>query len=112
MAVPLSLNPSESVAQSLYSAVKPSVLPVEKAAPGSPLQKLSKAAQEFEGILISSWLDEAQKSSLDPSGEGQDAGAETFRSLGDHAVALALAQRGGLGIAQMIVHKFRHVVGR
>ena len=47
-----------------------------------------------------------QKSSLDPSGASQDAGSETFRSLGNQAVALALAQRGGLGIARMIVQHF------
>jgi Rod binding domain-containing protein len=75
------------------------------------LQKLTKAAQGFEGVLLSSWLEEAQKSSLDPSAAGKDAGSETLRSLGTQAVAQALAQRGGLGIARMIVHHFRSVVG-
>jgi Rod binding domain-containing protein len=111
MAIALNLNPGGDPAQRLLAAVKPSRSQADKAEPGSPMQKLSKAAQEFEGILLSSWLSEVQKSSLDPSDGGQDAGSETFRSLGNQAVALALAQRGGVGIAQMIVRHFRSVVG-
>ena len=79
---------------------------VERPKPEFRLQKLTKVAQEFEGILLSSWLEEAQKSSLDSSDASQDAGSETLRSLGTQAVAQALAQRGGLGIARMIVHHF------
>ena len=71
------------------------------------MQKLTKSAQEFEGILISSFLQEIQKDSLDPSAEGLGAGSETLRSLGTQAVGQALAQRGGLGIARMIVNHFR-----
>jgi Rod binding domain-containing protein len=97
MAISLNLIPSAQAGADL---------PLEKPKPGSPMQKLTKAAQEFEGVLISSWLDEAQKSSLDPSGEGQDAGSETMRGLGNQAVALALARRGGLGIAHLIVRHF------
>jgi Rod binding domain-containing protein len=90
--------------------ISPSVQ-AEKANPGSQLQKLKKAAQEFEGVLLASWLEEMQKSSLDSSGTGQEAGAETLRSLGTQAVAQALAQRGGLGIARMIVHHFSPTLG-
>jgi Rod binding domain-containing protein len=111
MVVSSNLNPSGGPAQRLYTAVNPSGLSAEKADPGSRIQKLTKAAQEFEGILLSSWLEEVQKSPLDPSDAGQGAGSETLRSLGTQAVAQALAQRGGLGIARMIVHHFRNVVG-
>jgi Rod binding domain-containing protein len=111
MMVSVNLNPSVSPVQRFNAAVNPSGLQAEKADPGSRMQKLTKAAQEFEGVLLSSWLEEAQKSSLDPSAAGQDAGSETLRSLGTQAVAQALALRGGLGIARMIVHHFRSVVG-
>jgi Rod binding domain-containing protein len=70
------------------------------------MQKLTKVAQEFEGILLSSLLEEVQKGTLDPSDASLGAGSETLRSLGTQAVAQALAQRGGLGIARMIVHHF------
>lgn len=72
------------------------------------MQKLTKVAKEFEGILISSLLEEVQKGTLDPSDAGLGAGSGTLRSLGTQAVAQALAQRGGLGIARMIVHHFQH----
>jgi Rod binding domain-containing protein len=110
MVVSLNLNPSGAPAQPLYTTVNSSGLQAEKTNPGSRIQKLTKAAQEFEGVLLSSWLEEVQKSSLDPSDAGQDAGSETLRSLGTQAVAQAWAQRGGLGIARMIVHHFRYVV--
>jgi Rod binding domain-containing protein len=111
MEVSPSLNATGSPIQRSYTTVNSFHVEAEKANPGSQIQKLKKAAQEFEGVLLSSWLEEMQKSSLAPSGTGQEAGAETLRSLGSQAVGLALAQRGGLGIAQMIVHHFRGVVG-
>ena len=111
MVVTLNLNPRGAPAQRPYTIVNSSGLQAENADTGSRIQKLTKAAQEFEGILLSSWLEEVQKSSLDPSDAGQDAGSETMRSLGTQAVAQAWAQRGGLGIARMIVHHFRYVVG-
>jgi Rod binding domain-containing protein len=106
MVVSSNLNPSGGPAQVLYTAVNSSGLSAEKADSGSRIQKLTKVAQEFEGVLLSSWLEEVQKSSLDPSDGGHDAGSETLRSLGTQAVAQAWAERGGLGIARMIVHHF------
>jgi Rod binding domain-containing protein len=100
------MNPSRGPVQPLCTAVNSSCGQGKKADPGSRIQKLNKAAQEFEGVLLSSWLQEIQKSSLYSSEADLGAGSETLRSLGNQAVALALAQRGGLGIARMIVHHF------
>jgi Rod binding domain-containing protein len=110
MVVGLNLNPGVGPTPLPYKAVNSFAGQAEKVEPGSRLQKLSKAAQEFEGVLLSSWLEEMQKSSLAPSETDLGGGSETLRSLGNQAVALALAQRGGLGIARMIVHHFGHVV--
>jgi Rod binding domain-containing protein len=106
MVIPLNLSPSEVPAQPFYTTANSPGLQAEKTNTGSRIEKLTKAAQEFEGILLSSWLEEVQKSSLDTSDTGQDAGSETLRSLGTQAVAQAWARRGGLGIARMIVHHF------
>jgi Rod binding domain-containing protein len=111
MGVPLSLKVTGIPIQRPYATVGSSYLAAEKADPGSRMEKLKKAAQEFEGVLLSTWLEEMQKSSLGSSRAGQEAGGETLRSLGTQAVAQALAQRGGLGIARMIVHHFRCAVG-
>jgi len=77
---------------------------------GSRLQKLTRVAKQFEGILLSSLLQEVQKGMLDLSDAGLGAGSETLRSLGTEAVAQALAQKGGLGIARMIVSHYRYLV--
>jgi Rod binding domain-containing protein len=106
MIASLNSNPNSAPVQPLYSRRSSSGAQVEQAHAGSQIQKLTKAAQEFEGVLLSTLLEEFQKSSLDPSDASQGAGAETLRSLGTQAVAQALAARGGLGIARMIVHHF------
>ena len=76
---------------------------------GSRMQKLTKVAKQFEGILLSTLLQEIQKGTLDPSDAGLGAGSDTLRSLGTEAVAEAIAQKGGLGIARMIVNHFRYL---
>ena len=111
MVVSLDINPSRVPTYPLYATLNSPSVKGQKDDTGSRICKLTKAAREFEGILLSSWLEEVQKSSLDPSEAAQDGGSETLRSLGTQAVAQALAQRGGLGIARMIVHHFRFAVG-
>jgi peptidoglycan hydrolase FlgJ len=76
---------------------------------GARMEKLAKVAKQFEGILLSTLLQEVQKSTLDPSAAGLGAGSDTLRSLGTEAVATAIAQKGGLGIARMIVNHFRYL---
>jgi len=100
------LNHSAVAAQLLHSNPNAPLLQAGKIEPGSRQQKLAKAAQDFEGILLSSLLEEVQKGTLDPSSGSLGAGAQTLRSLGTQAVAQALAQRGGIGIARMIVQHY------
>jgi len=106
MIASLNSNPNSALVQPLYLRRSSSGGQAEQAHAGSRIQKLAKAAQEFEGVLLSTLLEEFQKSSLDTSGASLGAGSETLRSLGTQAVAQALAVRGGLGIARMIVHHF------
>jgi len=100
------INSSGVAAQLLHANPNAPLLQAGKIEPGSRQQKLAKAAQDFEGVLLSSLLQEVQKSNLDPSSASLGAGAETLRSLGTQAVAQALAQRGGIGIARMIVQHY------
>jgi peptidoglycan hydrolase FlgJ len=83
--------------------------PLGEPSPGSRMQKLTKVAKQFEGVLLSSLLQEVQKGTLDSSGGGLGAGSETLQSLGTEAVAQAIAQKGGLGIAKMIVRHFHYL---
>jgi hypothetical protein len=96
----------QAVSQGQATVVPQTTVRAKEGPTKSQIQKLKKAAQEFEGVLLSTWLEEMQKSSLGSPDAGWEPGAETLRSLGTQAVALALAQRGGLGIARMIIHHF------
>ena len=100
------LNHAGTPIQSHSATATSSGPQAQKAKGGSRTQRLTKVAQEFEGILLSSLLEEIQKDSLAPSGASLGAGSETLRSLGTQAVAQALAQHGGVGIAKMIVRHF------
>ena len=68
--------------------------------------KLPKSAQEFEAILPQSWLEKMNQSFVG-SGESQDAAHDTLSSLGTQAAASALAARGGIGIARMLVRQLQ-----
>ena len=87
-------------------SVLPSVTPAENGgaavAPATHASsKLKKSAQEFEAILLQSWLEKMNQSFVGAS-ESQDAAHDTVSSLGTQAIAGALAARGGIGIANML----------
>lgn len=66
--------------------------------------KLAKAAREFESILLQNWL-EKMNHSFAGSEESQDAAHDTVTSLGTQAISTALAARGGIGIASMLLRQ-------
>jgi Rod binding domain-containing protein len=69
-------------------------------------QKLVKSAREFEAMLLQSWL-EKMNQSFSGVDKSQDAAHDTVNSLGMQAIAQALAARGGIGIAHMIVRQLQ-----
>jgi Rod binding domain-containing protein len=69
------------------------------------LQKLDKAATDFEAILLGQWLNQAQQSFSSVPGsedEHDDPGYSQWQSLGMQELAKSVAAAGGLGIAKMI----------
>lgn len=68
--------------------------------------KLAKAAQEFEAILLTSWLEKMNQSFVG-SQESRDPAHDTVSSLGTQAIASALAARGGIGIAGMLLRQLQ-----
>ena len=68
-------------------------------------KKLRKAAQEFEGMLISQLWGECKLSFSALTGDGAMAGSDTLNSLTIQSLSTGLASRGGLGIAQMLVRQ-------
>lgn len=67
--------------------------------------KIEKGAKQFEAMLLSSWLQQAEKSfATVPGAEDDDdaAGREQMMSLGVQSLAESMAASGGIGIAKMI----------
>jgi len=75
-------------------------------------RKLRKAAQEFEGILISQLLQDMPMGFSSLSGDTPMAGSETLSSLAVQTLSNAMAGRGGFGIARMIVHQLEPSLNR
>jgi Rod binding domain-containing protein len=75
-------------------------------------RKLRKAAQDFEGILISELWDQSDSDFSSLPGETQAAGSDTLKSLAIQTMSAALAKRGGLGIARMLVHQLEPSLNR
>jgi Rod binding domain-containing protein len=67
------------------------------------LEKITKAAREFEAVLLNSLLGPLEKTFSSLPGKEADAMSDNYQSLGMQALASTLAARGGLGIADMIV---------
>jgi Rod binding domain-containing protein len=77
-------------------------------APSSSIEnsKIDKAAKDFESILLSNWLQQAEQSfaSLPGSEEDEDAdsGKEQFQGIAMQSLGASLVASGGIGIAKMI----------
>lgn len=68
--------------------------------------KLAKSAREFEAILLQSWLEKMNQSFAGLE-QSQDPAHDTLSSLGTQAIAGALAARGGIRIARMILRQLQ-----
>jgi hypothetical protein len=81
----------------------PALPPLLAAAPPMSVRG-QKAAREFEAQLIGNLLEEIEKTFTALPGGDSAAGSEDYSYLGTEALAGALADRGGFGIAGMISH--------
>lgn len=64
--------------------------------------KSLKAARDFEANLIGSLLESLEKTYSALPGESDVVGADDYNYLGTEALASAIADRGGFGIARLI----------
>jgi peptidoglycan hydrolase FlgJ len=64
--------------------------------------KNEKAARDFEALLLGPVLDSLQKS-FAGNEDAHTVGAADYRQMGTQALAQAIAARGGIGIAQLIL---------
>jgi Rod binding domain-containing protein len=68
-------------------------------------ERISKAARDFETILLRSLLEPMQKSFSKICSDGDQAGQGDYQYMGSEALASALAASGGLGISQLITQQ-------
>lgn len=67
--------------------------------------KIDKSAKQFEAMLLSTWLQQAEQSFATVPGAEDDedaAGREQMMSMGVQSLGESLADSGGIGIARMI----------
>jgi Rod binding domain-containing protein len=67
--------------------------------------KIEKGARQFEAMLLSTWLQQAEQSFATIPGAEDDedaAGRDQMMSLGVQSLSESLAASGGIGIAKMI----------
>ncbi|MGD0938446.1 MAG: hypothetical protein ABR905_01955 [Terracidiphilus sp.] len=95
------------------TATEPINLNAEKllhqpSSPSAVNSKIDKSSKDFESILLSSWLQQAEQSfgSLPGAEEDEDAdvGKEQFQGIATQALGSALTASGGIGIAKMIAN--------
>ena len=90
------------------------MLPVSSPAPSarSPsagskdtIEKIQKAATDFEALLIAQMLKSVRESGGGVTGDAdeQDETNSTMLELGEQQLAQALSSSGGLGIAKMVI---------
>jgi Rod binding domain-containing protein len=68
--------------------------------------KNAKAAQDFEALLLTPVLDALQKTFAGGGEDEKTPGADDYRQMGTQALAQAIAARGGIGIAQLVLRHF------
>jgi len=70
--------------------------------------KIDKASKDFESILLSQWLQQAEQSfgSLPGSDDedDMDSGKEQFQGIAMQSLGASLASSGGIGIAKIIAN--------
>lgn len=74
--------------------------------------KIEKGAKDFEAMLLTTWMQQAEQAIATVPGAEDDedaAGREQMMSLGVQSVAQSLAAHGGIGISRMIA-KAMHCV--
>ncbi len=77
--------------------------PPDAQAVAKNIAKNEKAARDFEALLLAPVLDSLQKTFAGDSEDDKTLGASDYRQMGSQALAQAIADRGGIGIARLVL---------
>jgi len=96
---------------------KPGLVNRPSSSPLGQDAKIEKSAKDFESILLSNWLQQAEQSFAKlPGGDDEedaDAGKEQFQGMAMQSLGTSMTAAGGIGIAKMIskqLHKAEDVL--
>jgi Rod binding domain-containing protein len=94
------------------NVASPIASPGPQTGQSSNVRKVVEAARQFEAVLLESFLRQLEQSfSTLPGGE-DSLSVDGYRDMGTQAMATAVAQAGGLGIADMVVRNLLHLHGQ
>jgi Rod binding domain-containing protein len=86
------------------NAASPLTAPFVPSTPAAEhARKITKAAREFEAVLLNTVLGPLEHTFSSLPGKETDAVSDNYHSLGMQALTSTLAAKGGVGIADMIV---------
>src|SRR5579863_5426813 len=80
--------------------------------PESYADRVAHAARQFEGVLLNTLLGSLEHSFASLPGKKADSIGDNYHSMGMQALASALADRGGVGIASMITRNLLRTKGQ
>jgi Rod binding domain-containing protein len=84
-------------------------LPVGLPAKTANVQKVVEAAQEFEAVMLESFLRPLEESFSSLPGGDDSMGMSGYRDMVTQAMASAIAKAGGFGLADMVVRNLLHL---
>jgi Rod binding domain-containing protein len=78
---------------------------------GADDSKIEKSARDFESLLLSTWLQQAEQSFASVPGgdedDDADAGKEQLQAIAMQSLATSMTESGGIGIAKIISSHLR-----
>lgn len=80
-----------------------------QSAPSKTTDRMEKAGTDFEAVLLTQWLQSAEKSfaSVPTDGDDTDEASDQMKDVGLQAVAQQLSRTDMLGIAHMVTSALR-----
>ena len=83
----------------------------EKTPSAAEVRQVIESAHQFEAAMLESFLEPMEKAFSTVPGGGSDdgLGMKGYGGMGTQAVASAISQAGGIGIADMLVRNLLHL---
>lgn len=83
---------------------------VEKVPSAAEVHKVIESAHQFEAAMLESFLEPMEKAFSTVPGDSDDnLGMSGYGGMGTQAMASAISQAGGIGIADMLVRNLLHL---